>query len=110
MAKTVKNPETEEKQLQGQDLDLEKGQEGQVRQNGTDAEQAPEQEPIVETKDGQKPEAKAGKAYAEKAAQIAKNYKVKTVWGTVDGRRWATSEDNLNRLPKGVEVEVYTFN
>ena len=91
MAKTVKNPETEEKQLQGQ--------EGQ----------APEQEPIVETKDGQKPEAKAEKAYAEKAAQIAKNYKVKKVWGTVDGRRWATSEDNLNKMPKGVEVEVYVF-
>ena len=47
--------------------------------------------------------------FSKKAEQIAKNYGVGKVWGTVDGRHWATTEASRARLPKGIKVMEYSF-
>ena len=89
-------------------------QKQELGQVGTDGTNGTVGTPVVEQQDQQgqqaQVEVKETKlAFAEKAALIAKNYGVKKVWGTVDGRNWATSEENMKWLPNGAEVEEYTF-
>ena len=86
-------------------------QEKELGQVGTDGTNGTVGTQVVDQQDQQvQVEVKETKlAFAEKAALIAKNYGVKKVWGTVDGRNWATSEENMKWLPNGAEVEEYTF-
>jgi len=50
------------------------------------------------------------KKNAEKAAMVARNYGVKTVWCTADGIYWATTSEQKAQLPDNRgDIEEYTF-
>jgi hypothetical protein len=53
--------------------------------------------------DGQK-----GK-FPEYAKRLAAQYGVKKVWGSTDGKFWATSEAARDKTLKGKEIFEYTF-
>ncbi|MDR1336510.1 MAG: hypothetical protein LBK22_06750 [Tannerella sp.] len=53
--------------------------------------------------DGQK-----GK-FPEYAKRLAGIYGVKKVWGSTDGRFWATSEVARDKTLKGKEIDEYSF-
>ena len=110
MAKKV-TPETEVKleEEQPQVVGQEEEQVAKPDQEQVQVEEKP-QEP-VEPQAVAKPQEqeKPVKVHAVKAAQIARNFGVTTVWGTSDGRHWATDKSNINKLPVGAVVEEYSF-
>jgi hypothetical protein len=47
--------------------------------------------------------------FKEYAKQLADEHGVKKVWGSTDGRFWATSEAARNKTLQGKKVFEYTF-